>query len=244
MWRIGIDKKGKKIGCILSMWRIRMNAICFLRTCVILTHLWDIGMKSVTYWYQFFTAREELVPILHDVKFTKCEICGSTELLIMLTVCYLCILSTICNCAILIIFHFVSRRRLWFWLHQFLIIAYLFDVAMVHKKIYNKRQIFFNMACLRLCVWSVSICHQYAVYIHLPCASLNEPLHLRFRPAHKCAIWADQRQRHPLTLFVYWRLRDVDQVATWRWARKCVLAIPKNLRYVWFNWKYPENQPS
>ena len=37
-------------------------------------------MKSVTYWYQFFTAREELVPILHDVKFTKCEICGSTRL--------------------------------------------------------------------------------------------------------------------------------------------------------------------
>ena len=37
-------------------------------------------MKSVTYWYQFFTAREELVPIRHDVKFTKCEICGSTML--------------------------------------------------------------------------------------------------------------------------------------------------------------------
>ena len=37
-------------------------------------------MKSVTYWYQFFTAREELVPILHDVKFTKCEIYGSTRL--------------------------------------------------------------------------------------------------------------------------------------------------------------------
>ena len=36
-------------------------------------------MKSVTYWYQFFTAREELVPILHDVKFTKCEIYGSTQ---------------------------------------------------------------------------------------------------------------------------------------------------------------------
>ena len=31
-------------------------------------------MKSVTYWYQFFTAREEL----YDVKFTKCEIYGST----------------------------------------------------------------------------------------------------------------------------------------------------------------------
>ena len=28
-------------------------------------------MKSVTYWYQFFTAR---------VKFTKCEICDSTKL--------------------------------------------------------------------------------------------------------------------------------------------------------------------
>ena len=37
-------------------------------------------MKSVTYWYQFFTAREELVPILHDVKFTKGEIYGSTQL--------------------------------------------------------------------------------------------------------------------------------------------------------------------
>ena len=36
-------------------------------------------MKSVIYWYQFFTAREELVPVLHVVKFTKCEICGSTE---------------------------------------------------------------------------------------------------------------------------------------------------------------------
>ena len=39
-------------------------------------------MKSVTYWYQFFTAREELVPILHDVKFTKCEIYGSTNVLL------------------------------------------------------------------------------------------------------------------------------------------------------------------
>ena len=36
-------------------------------------------MKSVTYWYQFFIAREELVPILHDVKLSKCEIYGSTE---------------------------------------------------------------------------------------------------------------------------------------------------------------------
>ena len=42
-------------------------------------------MKSVTYWYQFFTAREELVPIRHGVKFTKCEICGSTKLLFYCT---------------------------------------------------------------------------------------------------------------------------------------------------------------
>ena len=38
-------------------------------------------MKSVTYWYQFFTRCEELVPILHGVKFTKCEIYGSTRLI-------------------------------------------------------------------------------------------------------------------------------------------------------------------
>ena len=31
-----------------------------------------------TYWYQFFTRCEELVPIFHNVKFAKCEICGST----------------------------------------------------------------------------------------------------------------------------------------------------------------------
>ena len=37
-------------------------------------------MKYVTYWYQFFTICEELVPILHSVKFAKCEICGSKKL--------------------------------------------------------------------------------------------------------------------------------------------------------------------
>ena len=37
-------------------------------------------MKSMTYWYQFFTRCEELVPILLGVKFTKCEIYGSTLL--------------------------------------------------------------------------------------------------------------------------------------------------------------------
>ena len=32
------------------------------------------------YWYQFFTCCEELVPIFDSVKFTNCEICGSTLL--------------------------------------------------------------------------------------------------------------------------------------------------------------------
>ena len=36
-------------------------------------------MKYVTYWYQFFTCWEDLVPIIQSVKFVKCEICGSTE---------------------------------------------------------------------------------------------------------------------------------------------------------------------
>ena len=31
----------------------------------------------MTYWYEFFTCCEGLVPILHSVKFTGCEICGS-----------------------------------------------------------------------------------------------------------------------------------------------------------------------
>ena len=36
-------------------------------------------MKYVTYWYQFFTRCEELVPILQSMKFAKSEICGSTK---------------------------------------------------------------------------------------------------------------------------------------------------------------------
>ena len=36
-------------------------------------------MKSVTYSYQFFACCEVLVLILHDVKFTMCEIKGSTK---------------------------------------------------------------------------------------------------------------------------------------------------------------------
>ena len=47
-------------------------------------------MKYVTYWYQFFTSCEELVPILQGVKFSKCEICGSTELTNLFNVSSLC----------------------------------------------------------------------------------------------------------------------------------------------------------
>ena len=43
----------------------------------------DIGTKYVTYWYQFFTCCEELVPILHSV---KCELCGSTVLAAVVSV--------------------------------------------------------------------------------------------------------------------------------------------------------------
>ena len=62
-------KKGKKMGCILSMWRIRMNAIWILKMYVFLTHLWDIGMKY----------SDILVPILHarwriGTNYSRCEI--------------------------------------------------------------------------------------------------------------------------------------------------------------------------
>ena len=40
----------------------------------------NVGMKYVTYWHQYSTCCEELVPIFHGVKFAKCEICGSTRL--------------------------------------------------------------------------------------------------------------------------------------------------------------------
>ena len=60
-------------------------------------------MKSVTYWYQFFTRWEELVPILHGVKFTKCAIYGSTELYtsedsLLNPICMLVSDCISCNC--------------------------------------------------------------------------------------------------------------------------------------------------
>ena len=77
------NAKCSRTGSILSMWGIRMYAtriymkFDFLR---IFYKVWEIDTKYVTYWYQFYTCCEWLVPILHSVKFTKCEICGSTEL--------------------------------------------------------------------------------------------------------------------------------------------------------------------
>ena len=50
-------------------------------------------MKSVTYWYQFFTRGEELVPIIHDVKFTKCEIYGSTKLVVLVCIYLSCTIA-------------------------------------------------------------------------------------------------------------------------------------------------------
>ena len=67
------------LGGILSMWWICMIATWNLNTCVFLSHVRNIGMKFVTYLYQFFTRCEELAPIFQGVKFTKCEIYGSTQ---------------------------------------------------------------------------------------------------------------------------------------------------------------------
>ena len=36
-------------------------------------------MKYLTYWYKFFTRCEELVRIIHGLKFARCEICGLTK---------------------------------------------------------------------------------------------------------------------------------------------------------------------
>ena len=63
-------------------------------------------------------------------------------------------------------------------------------------------------------------------YLHFHCESLNEPLHFRYGSyfheqidlshTHIRAIWAGLRQVHPITLLVYWRLRDVEHVSPWR----------------------------
>ena len=71
---------------------VRNTHVCYMEFDFvrILHKVCDIGTKYMTYWYQFSTCCEELVPILHSVKFTKYEICGSTELVALLELfsCY------------------------------------------------------------------------------------------------------------------------------------------------------------
>ena len=66
------------LGEFLSMWRIRIHAIWNLTWCLFSQSV-RYWYEMVTYWYQFFTVCDDMVPILYSVKFTKCEICGSTE---------------------------------------------------------------------------------------------------------------------------------------------------------------------
>ena len=60
---------------------MRNTHVCYLKfDFVCIFHkVCDIGTKYLTYWSQFFTCCEELVPIIHGVN-AKCEICGSTRL--------------------------------------------------------------------------------------------------------------------------------------------------------------------
>ena len=82
LWRIRSDGKcsrfegGGGYQCMRNAHELYMKWD-FMR---IFHKLWHIGTKYATHWYQFFTYCEEFVPILHSVKFTKCEICGSTRL--------------------------------------------------------------------------------------------------------------------------------------------------------------------
>ena len=66
-------------------------------------------------------------------------------------------------------------------------------------------------------------CMYVMLYLHFHCESLNEPLHLRcgsylheqidLSHTHIRAICAGYRHVHPITLFVYRRLRDVEHVS-------------------------------
>ena len=72
------------LGGNLSMWG-NTHVCCMKFDFVGIFHkVWDIGTKYVAHWYHFprhfFMCCEELVPILHSMKFAKCEICDSTRL--------------------------------------------------------------------------------------------------------------------------------------------------------------------
>ena len=80
LWYVKNWNRMQNSAALGVFYRCEEYALLLHATCAFLSHMRDIGMKSVTYWYQFFTRSEELVPILHGVKFTKCEIYGSTAL--------------------------------------------------------------------------------------------------------------------------------------------------------------------
>ena len=70
----GSNAKWSRLGAV--MWGIRKYAKWNLTSCVFCTkceilvrNMWCISTK-------FFTCREKLVPIIHTVKFTRCEFCG------------------------------------------------------------------------------------------------------------------------------------------------------------------------
>ena len=80
LWRIGIECKMQQIkDCFIN---VRNTHVCHKKIDYvrIFHQVWDIGVKYVTYWYQFLTCCLELVPNPHSVKFAKSEICGSTRL--------------------------------------------------------------------------------------------------------------------------------------------------------------------
>ena len=54
------------------MWGICMIVTWILTTCIFLSHMKNISMKSVTYWYQLFTRCENWYQFI-GLKFTKCK---------------------------------------------------------------------------------------------------------------------------------------------------------------------------
>ena len=74
MWRIGIECKMQRVwGSSLSIWRLRMHATYNFTYVRKFHKMWNIGMKYmyVTYWYQFFTRCEELVPIFPQFEISE-----------------------------------------------------------------------------------------------------------------------------------------------------------------------------
>ena len=72
--------------------------------------------------------------------------------------------------------------------------------------------------------------------LHFHWESLNKPLYLRcpsylhepiaLSHVHICVVWAEQRQSHPITLFVYWHLSGVEHI---KHGKMAFLAILKPL---------------